>query len=518
MTKMKNNINICDCTLRDGGYYTNWDFDANLVKMYFNAMNNIPAITHIEIGYKSIPKDEYFGEYYYCPNHVIKMAKDLCPDKQIAIMLNEKDTIIEDLDSLLSSYIGYIDLVRIAVAPENLNRTKILGKALKEKGFKVAFNLMYMSKWSKDINFIKKLNELEGDVDYLYMVDSYGGIYPEEVKEALELIKNEVKISIGFHGHNNMELALSNSLVAMEMGCSIIDATITGMGRGAGNLKTELLLTSLNAKGLIHLDFNKLNPIVAEFERMQNQYKWGTSLPYMISGAYSLPQKDVMNWISKRRYTTESIINALQNRKDQLIDNHNIPILDKESFAKKVVIIGGGKNTEKHANALNLFCLTNPDVVLIHAGTRFVDLFNHIPNRQYYCLLGAEGYKLEKKISILKLDNIKCILDPSPRKMGTILPSIILNRTYELQKINFTQDYPDSLLTIAFQLAYDLNAKETILFGLDGYDEKTDDQMIEVSCENQKLISNYIASGNYLYSLTPTNYQGFKTISIYSQI
>lgn len=515
---MSTKIQICDCTLRDGGYYTNWDFEENLVKKYFNAMNDIPAVTHIEIGYRSMPMSEYYGEYYYCPEHVLKMAKDLCPDKQIAIMLNEKDTKIEDLDELLVPYKKYIDLVRTAVAPVNLERARTLGKELKKRGFKVAFNLMYMSQWATDIEFIKKLNQLEGEVDYIYMVDSFGGVYPEDVKDALSLIKKEMKIPIGFHGHNNMELGLANSLVALENGCDIVDATITGMGRGAGNLKTELLLTSLNSKEIIHIDFNKLNPIVAEFEKMQKQYLWGTSLPYMISGAYSLPQKEVMSWIAKRRYTTESIINALQNRKNNLTDNHQVPVLKNEAKAKQVVIIGGGPNTQKHAHALKLFCNKYPDTVLIHAGTRFVDLFNELPNRQYYCLLGTEGYKLQKALPNLNLKNIKCVLEPSPRKMGTILPEKIVPETFELAKISFAENYPDSLLTIAFQLCLDLNAENVCLFGLDGYDMKTDEQMVEVSKENQLVIDQFIKAVNALVSFTPSNYSGFKTISIYSKI
>lgn len=515
---MNQKIQICDCTLRDGGYYTNWDFDESLVRMYFRAMHEIPAITHLEIGYRSMPKNEYFGEYFYCPEHVLKMAKEFCPDKQIAVMLNEKDTNIEDLDTFMVPYKKYIDLVRTAVAPVNLERARTLGKELKKRGFKVAFNLMYMSQWANDSEFIQKLNELEGEVDFIYMVDSFGGVYPEDVKEALELIKKEVKIPIGFHGHNNMELGLANSLVALENGCDIVDATITGMGRGAGNLKTELLLTSLNSKELIHIDFNKLNPIVAEFEKMQKHYLWGTSLPYMISGAYSLPQKDVMGWIAKRRFTTESIINALQNRKNQLNDNHEIPVLQDEDDAKNVVIIGGGPNTQKHSHALKLFCMNNPDTVLIHAGTRFVELFNEFTNRQYYCLLGAEGYKLQKVLSKLNLENVKCVLEPSPRKMGTILPEPIISKTFELSKISFVKDYPDSLLTIAMQLSIDLNAENVYLYGFDGYDMKTDEQMVEVSKENQALIEQFIISGNSLASFTPSNYQGFKTISIYSQL
>lgn len=510
------NIQICDCTLRDGGYYTNWDFEENLVKMYFNAMNEIPAITHIEIGYRSKPSNQYFGEYFYCPTHVLKMAKQLCPNKEIAVMLDEKDTNLEDLDELLNPCINYINLVRIAVDPKNIQRAAILAKAIKNKGFKMGFNIMYMSKWAKNKAFIQTLNQLEGDVDYIYMVDSFGGIYPDDINEALELIKQEITIPIGFHGHNNMELGLANSLAAIENGCQVIDTTITGMGRGAGNLKTELLLTCLNAKELIHVDFNKLNPIVSEFEKMQKQYLWGTNLPYMISGAYSLPQKDVMSWIAKRRYTTESIINALQNKKDNLADNYNIPILINELESKQIIIIGGGPNSIKHAHGLKLYSLKNPEVVLIHAGTRLVETFNNLPNHQYFCLLGAEGYKLQKVLPSLNLRNIKCVLEPSPRMMGTILPNEIIDKTYELPSISFINEYPDSLLTIAFQLSIELKAKDVFLFGLDGYDEKTDEQMVEVSKENQILIDNFQKHYNNLSSLLPTNYQNIPVTSIYS--
>lgn len=516
---MNKELQICDCTLRDGGYYTKWDFSETLVKAYLNAMNDIPAITHIEIGYRSMPEKEYFGEYFYCPEYVLKMAKTLCPSKQIAIMLNEKDTKVEELDELLVPFRDYIDLVRIAVAPVNLERASNFGKEIKERGFKVAFNIMYMSQWAGDMEFIKKLNQLEGVVDYIYMVDSFGGVYPDDVRTAIQNVKKEVSIPIGFHGHNNLELGLANTLVAIENGCEIVDATITGMGRGAGNLKMELLLTCLFSKGLIQkINYTKLNAIVATFEKLQVQYKWGTNMPYMISGAYSLPQKDVMSWISKNRYTTESIINALQNQKDNLKDNYQVPVLKSNVKADEVVIIGGGHNAELHAHALKILCLKRPDIILIHAGTRYVELFNNLPNKQFYCLLGAEGYKLQKSLDKLKLDNISVLLEPSPRQMGTILPEGIIPITYELGAITFIDQYPDSLLTIALQLSIDLEAKTVALFGFDGYDLHTEEQMIEVSKENQLLIDAYSKNVNPLISLTPSFYQGFETISIYSKL
>lgn len=512
---MRHNYNICDCTLRDGGYYTNWDFDKRLVDLYFQTVNNIPAITHIEIGYRNLPKEKYYGEFFYCPEYILQMAKTRCPHKEIAIMLNEKDTSVNDLDVLLTPYKDYIDLIRIAVAPNNIERASTLSEVIKDHGFKVAFNIMYMSKWANNNSIIESLNNLKGKVDYIYMVDSFGSIYPDDLKAALNLITKKINIPIGFHGHNNMELGLSNTLIALQNGCSIVDATITGMGRGAGNLKTELLLTSLCSKGIIDFDFNVLSPLVEEFEKMQKIYNWGTNLPYMISGAYSLPQKDVMSWIVKRRYTTNSIINALQNKKNNQTDQSNIPTLKIPNIVHKAIIVGGGENACKHAHALKLLCEKHPDIILIHAGSRQAKLFNDLPNMQYYCLLGAEGNKLQKYIPELDLGNIKCVIEPSPREMGTILPAEIIKRTYELTEINFMKNYPDSLLTIAFQLALNMEIQTIYLYGLDGYDIKTDNQMIEVANENQLLI-NEITKLREVVSLTPTKYQNIKSHSIYS--
>ena len=80
------------------------------------------------------------------------------------------------------------------------------------------------------------------------MVDSFGGILPNEVKEIIKLVQSKTKVPLGFHGHDNLSMGLINSITAMQEGCEIIDSTITGMGRGAGNLRTELLLTYLESQ------------------------------------------------------------------------------------------------------------------------------------------------------------------------------------------------------------------------------------------------------------------------------
>ena len=128
-------MKILDCTLRDGGYYTNWDFEESIVENYLNSMNNLP-VDIIEIGYRSAPKDQYLGEYFYCPTYVMQKIRSRF-QKKIAIMLNEKDTSIDDLPMLLGPCEGYVDIVRMAVNPDNFDRAIDTAQAIKERGFEV---------------------------------------------------------------------------------------------------------------------------------------------------------------------------------------------------------------------------------------------------------------------------------------------------------------------------------------------------------------------------------------------
>ena len=239
-------MKILDCTIRDGGYYTNWDFSKETIKTYLQSINKLP-IDFIEVGYRNPDLLGYFGEYYFLPSHTLKFIKRNS-DKSIAIILNEKDIRVNMLPDLLGPCHGLVDLVRIAIDPKNFSRALDLAKEIKKMGLDVAFNVMYMSKWSEHPEMMQRLNELDGVVDYFYMVDSFGGVFPDNVRETIKSIRAKTDVKIGFHGHNNLEMALANTLAAIDEGVDIVDATITGMGRGAGNLKTELLPNFLYAE------------------------------------------------------------------------------------------------------------------------------------------------------------------------------------------------------------------------------------------------------------------------------
>jgi len=507
-------MKILDCTIRDGGYYTNWDFDYDLVLEYASAMEQLP-IDYIEVGYRSIPLKGYLGKYYYCPVFVLDELKKLMPSKKLVIILNEKDVREEHVKELLLPIKPFVTLIRIAVDPQNFERAISLAKAIKAMGFELALNVMYMSNWKSDPSFLNLLSKLDGTLDFFYMVDSYGAILPNEVKEIIQLVKSKTKIPIGFHGHDNLHMGLINTITALDEGCTIVDSTITGMGRGAGNLQTELLLTYLESKNSIKFNFNKLASLVSQFDVLKKKYQWGTNLPYMFSGAYSLPQKDVMEWLGMNRYSLSSILNALNNKKLVQKDNIELPFFKNKKKYEKVIILGGGKSIDINKKAIEKLLVSNDDIALINVGVRNIQKFPNIKNDKFVSLVGIESE--ESLSSIYSSENFSVsIYGPYPRKMGTFVPDKLMESSFELDSINFTNASNDSPFAIAAQLAINFGVKELFLIGFDGYDTDVNKNQLLLEKENQKIIDDLGNESLKLFSLTPTKYGNLNITSIYS--
>lgn len=509
--------NILDCTLRDGGYYTNWDFESGLVNQYIAAINRLP-VTHIEVGYRNKPTTDYMGKFAYTPVSFLRHIKANCT-KKIAVMVNEKSTLPSDLPELLEPIAGLADMVRIAIDPANFERAVILAEAIKEMGFEVACNVMYMSLWdSLYEGLLKKLHLLNGIASLFCMVDSFGGITPDEVKRIFALVKGELDVPIGFHGHNNLQLGLINSLSAIDSGIDYVDATILGMGRGAGNLNLELLLTYLNAHKNLSVDFNALGSVVSAFTPLMEKYHWGTSLPYMLSGANNIPQKEVMEWVSNRRYSFNSIVRALDNRKNHELDNARYPVLTEKFFFEKVLIIGGGSSVISHKEAIKEYLESHPKTALIFATSRHAGEYVDLSNPTYYVIVGDESRRLCSQVTEDKFKGL-CVLPPYPRKMGTEIPSFAQRSAAELSGVTFSEKYTDSVTAVALQLAAQLLKPngEVLIAGYDGYPGNIlSEKEVALTHENQELFLNFKQRQNKeLLSITPSLYRELTPQSIY---
>lgn len=509
-------MKILDCTLRDGGYYTNWDFEDKIVETYIQNLNALP-IDYIELGYRNKPQAEYMGQYGYCPVSTLRNIRAIS-NKKLAVMLNEKDTRPDDFDSLLSPIIGIVDMVRLAVDPKNFDRAIILAKAVKAMGFKVAFNTMYMSTWRDLHDFYQKLVQLNGVADLFCMVDSFGSMNPNSVKETIQEVRKYTNVTLGFHGHNNLQLALINTLTALELSVEYVDATILGMGRGAGNLNMELLLTYLNKHQKLHVDFNRLSEVIQAFEPLLKKCSWGTNLPYMLSGANSIPQKEVMAWVQNRVYSFNNIVRALDNRKDGVQDNAKYPVFACVRKYPQVIIIGGGPSVQIHLTGIKTF-INAHETALVFATARYAEMFADMQCPKYYVLVGNEGKRLAEKTKD-KDFNQTCILPPYPRTMGTDVPEFAEKHTFELGNVDVIGKCADSCTTIALQLAHELTEGDVFIAGYDGYSGVAlTEKEIALNKENREIFELYKRKANrHIVSLLPTLYSELDVESIYSNI
>lgn len=508
-------MKLLDCTLRDGGYYTNWDFDDTVVDSYIQAMNALP-IDYLELGYRNMPSKEYLGKFGYTPVSVLKKIRQQCT-KKLDVMLNEKSTRPEHLPELLGPIVGLVDMIRIAIDPKNFDRALVLAQAVKRMGFEVGFNTMYMSKWHDYKGFLDKLTQLDGVADLFCMVDSFGGVTPKDIKDIYAIVKSKTTCPIGFHGHNNLQMGLINTLTAIECGIDYADATILGMGRGAGNLNMELLLTCL-AKGGLEVDFNVLGEVVETFKTLYEEHRWGTNLPYMISGAYSIPQKEVMDWVGNRTYSFNSIVRALDNRRNKVADNARYPVLNATK-TKQVLIVGGGDSVKEHINAISEFLENNAGIKIIFATARHASLFTDLINDKIFCLVGNEAKRMKSLVSADEFNGI-CVLPPYPRTMGTEVPEYAVNQTFELHEIAFTKSFLDSCTTTALKCAIEYDADDVYVVGYDGYRGAVlSDKEADLTNENRTLFDDFKAqTGKEIISLVPTLYKSLKVISIYQYL
>ena len=494
-------MKLLDCTLRDGGYYTNWDFNKDFVDTYIKHLDKLP-VDYIEIGYRSTKQKDYFGEYFYLPLSTVLNIKSKT-SKQLSIMINGKGCKENDISKLLSDLISIVTLVRITVDVKHLSHGLNLAKEIKNLGFEVAINIMRASDL-KSGDFIKYFDGVEEYLDYLYLVDSYGSMHPQELELSLRSMQNVTTTAIGFHGHNNIELAFANSMKAMECGCSIIDLTVLGIGRGAGNLKTELFLTYLKKQDVLDVDLNIIGRLVESFYPLKRQYSWGTNLAYITSGTYSLPQKDVMEALDLNRYSLTTIVNNIKSK-----DEIQVPELKLETVCESCIIIGGGISVKKHQQAIRDFSNSNKDMLVIHATSKYIDGFQSIKNTQFSVISGDE---------LLKFDRIPSNIHSFILGSNSLFVDAYRDSSnfYTLNNLSFTEQNQDSPFAISLQIALNMDSKKIFLVGFDGYEELKNKKELYLMKENQQIIDTFVKKQE-LNSLTPTRYSHINKGSIYEK-
>ena len=251
-------IRVLDATIRDGGLVNNFMFTDDFINALYRA--NVKAgIDYMEFGYKA-SKELFdvnkFGKWKFCDEAAIP----------------REDSVI--------------DMVRVATYVHQMPSAIEMIEDAKSKGYEVTCNIMAISN-TQESDLDQALDMVaKSSADGIYIVDSYGALYPEQIRRTADKYTEIAEANgkfVGMHAHNNQQLAFANTIEAAAQGVSLLDATMMGMGRGAGNCAMELLLSFLkNPK------YNVF-PVLKFVEEHMLPHKesgavWGYDIPYLLTG------------------------------------------------------------------------------------------------------------------------------------------------------------------------------------------------------------------------------------------
>ena len=279
-------IKVLDCTIRDGGLMNNHKFDDQVVKAVYTACVEA-GIDYMELGYKASQKiivPGEHGDWKYCREEDMRrIVGDNPTPLKLTIMADAERT--DYHEDILPKNQSVIDVVRVATYISQIPTALEMVKDAHDKGYETTINLMAVSTVPE-----YELNEglellAHSETKAIYVVDSFGTLYSEQVQHLVRKYLNCCKPAgkeVGMHAHNNLQLAFANTIEAIVLGANLLDATMAGLGRGAGNCPMELLI------GFLHNPKYNLLPVLRcvqdTIEPMRAKLMWGFDLPYMLTG------------------------------------------------------------------------------------------------------------------------------------------------------------------------------------------------------------------------------------------
>lgn len=280
-------IKVLDCTIRDGGLINNHDFDERFVRVTYKALS-AAGVDYMEMGYKNSKRlfsSEEFGKWKFCDDDEIRKIIDGIESKtKISIMV---DVGRVDIDDVKPKKESPVDMIRVASYVKEIDKAIFLVNHFADKGYETTVNIMAISRaLDNEINEALHQLEEESKAQVVYIVDSFGALYQESTEFLVKKFKSILKTKeVGFHAHNNQQLGFCNTIEAIIHDANFMDATVYGIGRGAGNCPLELLIGFLkNPK----FDIRPILDLISkEFIPLRDKIEWGYLIPYAITGMFN---------------------------------------------------------------------------------------------------------------------------------------------------------------------------------------------------------------------------------------
>lgn len=471
------NIKVLDVTLRDGGCVNNFNFGQPYMEEIITAQENA-GIDIIELGYLDEKNGTDSGRTQYINEQVIPHCI-LRHKKEHASYVAMMDYGKFDVRKLKPRDSNGIDGIRVAFHKKNCEDIVAVGKTIMSKGYDLYIQPMITLRYSdlELLNLVEMVNLKLPGAKAFYIVDSFGEMRPDDMCRILSLVDNNLKknISLGFHSHNNLQMAYSNAITMLQFQTKrdiLLDSSIMGMGKGAGNLNTELLLEHLN---LYYDKKYSITPLLQVIDRVINQlhseFYWGYAPQYYLSAIKQCTPSYASFFYSKHMLSIDQVSKLLdlispekRNSFDkkyaeqlyreyngsQIVDDSEIvKELTKILNKKRVILVAPGKSLLEIKN--KLLAWSKCDNIVIIGLNVYFDFWDYIvtTRQEVYDRVAIYGKK------VIAPSNV------ADNKNNTIL-------NYN-NWIDETAEIQDSSLVICMNLLKACDVKKIALVGVDGF-------------------------------------------------
>ena len=493
---MQKKIALLDCTLRDGSYINDSKFGTPVIMGIIKKMQDA-RVEIIECGWLKDKAHEEGSAYYHVPADLEQYFLNRSSDQTYVVMI---DWDRYNMDNLPVYDGKSIDAIRV-VFPHGKHKEGIaVGEAIKKKGYQLylqaANTLAYSNEDLKDL--AAYINEAKPVA--LSVVDTFGAMLFEDVERIVKILDESLdpEIKLGFHSHNNQQLSFALSIYFINLlknskRSVIVDSSLCGMGRGAGNATTELMVSYLNRKEHGNYDLDSvMDAIDLYMTGLQEKYSWGYSTPYFIAGLYQCHvnniayllnnhrtnAKDMRNIISslsqaeRRKYDYDLLESKYMENQGRIIDDEAAKEkLYNEWKDRPVLLVAPGKSINAEEEKIKQFIAEeNPVVIGVNAiNPRYTYDYVFFVNSARYDYAASAYKKQFLETKHIVLSNIKTTADEN---------EIIFNFNRAIKRgwLHF-----DNAVICCLRLMNQLNIKNVAIAGFDGFKTKYNESYADES-------------------------------------
>lgn len=489
-----NDIMVLDCTLRDGGYLINGMFGYETIKGMIQRLTNA-QVDIVECGFlKDQPHIKDSSSFSHIDEVIEYLPKERNGKTSYVLLADYSRYKADNLKEYDGSS---IDGIRECFQKHERKDAMRVSRIMKEKGYKVYIQPVDIMGYSdiELLELISWVNELE---PYCFsMVDTFGSMYMDDLQRLYSIVHYNLdrNIKMGFHSHNNMQLsfALTQEFVKLSFGQRqiIVDGTICGMGRGAGNTNTELIIDYLNRKLGYNYDLDVLFDIVDVYMiSIMQRCKWGYSIPNFIAGinnahvhniTYLIDKHNIdaknmrkiiekINPIIRKKYDYDNLENIYIEHFNRNVDDENtIKYLKDKLQNEKILLIAPGKSINLERDKIKEYIKKEkPKLISING---IYQKYN--PDYAFFSNFRRLEFCKENRIDLYNTTK-KIITSNVLKEEGTNSFVVNYNNYIKQGWVHF-----DNSSIMLLRLLLKIGVKNIVIAGLDGYNLDDNDNYSE---------------------------------------